>query len=309
MSNSRSNSRAAMFIAHPSHELRVYGWLEKGRPRVSVLTDGSGRAGETRLTSTTELLDKLGLERGAIYGRVTDLQLYSALLSQDFDFFIALMEEFAAELIEHETEYVVGDAAEGYNSGHDICRFMINSAVDLANKKQDREISNFDFLVVSSPDTRTETFQDGAVWVDLDNSAFLRKVEAAHSYNAKLAADIDAALAGGLFEGIKRFSEPQIAGGVDVELTDKINEALRNNPELQSRMGNVFSGVELSAFRLECLRPVTHELSSNGHSNHVPFYELYGEKLVAAGRYDHVIRYPDHLLPIVEALSSHVERS
>lgn len=35
-----SSGRAALVVAHPGHELRVYGWLEQARPRVFVLTDG-----------------------------------------------------------------------------------------------------------------------------------------------------------------------------------------------------------------------------------------------------------------------------
>src|SRR5438034_752023 len=34
-----SNARAALFIAHPGHELLVHGWLELVRPFVFVLTD------------------------------------------------------------------------------------------------------------------------------------------------------------------------------------------------------------------------------------------------------------------------------
>ena len=33
--------RTALFVAHPGHELRIYGWLERARPQVHVLTDGS----------------------------------------------------------------------------------------------------------------------------------------------------------------------------------------------------------------------------------------------------------------------------
>ena len=34
-----------LFVAHPGHELCVHGWLEIARPKVFVLTDGSGRSG------------------------------------------------------------------------------------------------------------------------------------------------------------------------------------------------------------------------------------------------------------------------
>jgi len=40
-----------------------------------------------------------------------------------------------------------------------------------------------------------------------------------------------------------------------------------------------------------------------------PFYEIYGEKLVAAGRYLRAIRYREHLWPLAEALRSHAAGS
>jgi hypothetical protein len=70
----RSHSpRAALVVAHPSHELRLHGWLEQARPYVCILTDGGGRAGEPRLARTTEVLFRAGARHGAIYGRLSDL--------------------------------------------------------------------------------------------------------------------------------------------------------------------------------------------------------------------------------------------
>ena len=42
--------------------------------------------------------------------------------------------------------------------------------------------------------------------------------------------------------------------------------------------------------------------ASDWTTNESPFYELYGEKLVAAGRYEKVIRYREHMLPLAEAI-------
>ncbi|MGE0128099.1 MAG: hypothetical protein AB7U82_08465 [Blastocatellales bacterium] len=72
------NARAALVVAHPSHELRVHGWLETARPLVFVLTDGSGRSGKSRLDWTTQVLERAGVERGRVYGRLTDLEEYVA---------------------------------------------------------------------------------------------------------------------------------------------------------------------------------------------------------------------------------------
>src|SRR5437660_1178518 len=75
-----SNARGALFIAHPGHELLVHGWVELVKPSVFVLTDGSGRTNQSRLESTTAILNQTGAKRGRIYGRLTDRASYSAIL-------------------------------------------------------------------------------------------------------------------------------------------------------------------------------------------------------------------------------------
>lgn len=303
------DSRAALVVAHPSHELRVHGWLQLVRPQVIVLTDGSGRSGQPRLPSTTRVLSQVGAEPGPIFGRITDLELYGAILSHNYDLFIKLSDELADFLIREEIEYVAGDAAEGYSSAHDICRLVINAAVETVRLKYGGSVSNYDFLVVGSPDESSSSADGEAIWIHLDDDIFSAKVAAAHGYSPKLAADIDAAIKGERFQGIRRFSEPQLAEQVDVELGVKILAALKSYPDLDAKVKEVLGGVELNAFRTECLRPVSDDGVGSGAVTVLPFYEVYGEKLVAAGRYDEVIRYREHILPLADALREHVARS
>ena len=79
---------SAVVISHPGHELRIYGWLAKNKPKVYVLTDGSGRFNSPRLDSTTKVLKELGLSMGSIYGRFTDKDFYSAMLEHDFNYIV-----------------------------------------------------------------------------------------------------------------------------------------------------------------------------------------------------------------------------
>lgn len=297
------DTRAALVVAHPSHELRVHGWLQRVRPHVFVLTDGSGRYGQKRLASTTRVLNEVGAQPGSIYGRITDLELYEAILSQNFDLFISLSDKLADSLLTEQIEYVVGDAAEGYSSAHDVCRLLINAAVRMIGLKHRRHIQNFDFLVVGPPDDYSPAEDDERVWIHLSDEMFSRKLATAHNYSPELAADIDAALKGKRFEGIKRFYEPP---GADVEMHRMFLTALKSRPEIEAQ---VFSGVELDTFRIECLRPVRACASGSDEKATLPFYEIYGETLVAAGRYDCVIRYRDHIRPLEDALREHVEKS
>src|SRR5438874_2689284 len=133
-----SDRSAALVIAHPGHELCVHGWLENARPRVFVLTDGSGRSGQSRLNSTSEILSAAGARCGSIFGRFSDLSIYTAILEGDFGVFEQLVIELADSFVRDEVEYVSGDATEGYNTIHDTCRIVINAAVELARSKSGR---------------------------------------------------------------------------------------------------------------------------------------------------------------------------
>src|SRR5215510_7026920 len=126
--------RAALVVAHPGHELCVYHWLQLARPQAFIFTDGSGHSGKSRLHATTRILKQVGAEPGCIYGRFTDLAIYAATMNHDFGLFINLAEELADAFLRERIEYVVGDATEGYNPAHDICRFVINASIEIANR-------------------------------------------------------------------------------------------------------------------------------------------------------------------------------
>src|SRR4051812_39680541 len=82
-----STGRAALMIAHPGHELAVHGWLERARPQVFVLTDGSGRSGVPRLESTAKVLESARATRGSVFGRMPEQAVYRALLGGDTGMF------------------------------------------------------------------------------------------------------------------------------------------------------------------------------------------------------------------------------
>lgn len=186
--------RAALVVAHPGHELLVHGWLEQAKPRVFIFTDGSGRLNRSRLDSTTKILEQTGAQRGGIYGRFTDLAAYSAILNHDFGLFVQLAEELAATLSDERIDYVAGDAAEGYNPVHDVCRLVINAAVEIASSASGRQIANFEFSLINQPGGGPQSLQGEALRLRLDEDAFERKMAAARGY-AEMAGEVQAALA------------------------------------------------------------------------------------------------------------------
>src|SRR4051812_28087795 len=92
---------AGLIVAHPGHELRVYGWLVAERPRVYVLTDGSGRASRSRLASTTALLERAGATLGRPSGTIADADIYEALLRGNVEPLVQLGSELADDLAAH----------------------------------------------------------------------------------------------------------------------------------------------------------------------------------------------------------------
>ena len=149
---------------------------------VFVLTDGSGPSDQPRLESTSRLLEQVGARSGRIFGRLTDRELYQSILGRDFGIFIRLTEELSEALAGEPVDYVAGDAIEGYNPAHDVCRFIVNAAVEIVRRRYDRSLDNFDFLLAGPPDACPAHLRDGAHCLSLNEVDFKRKINAARGY-------------------------------------------------------------------------------------------------------------------------------
>jgi hypothetical protein len=272
---------AAVVVAHPGHEVRIHGWLERERPTVFVLTDGSGRAGTPRIAATTEYLKRFGIRHGRVFARFTDAEVYRLVLARDFDLFLRLSEELAEAFVEAGVGRVVGDASEGYNTTHDLARLVTNAAVEIASRASGRRAANYDFTLVKRPDHCPEPLRADAVWLRLDDETFARKLASAFEFYPELAAETRDALRG---EG---------------------DRAVVDYFKLDEHAATDLSGLDI--FRVECLRPVNRCDSSFDFEK--PYYERRGEERVAEGLYERVIRYREHMLPLAAALAEAVERN
>jgi hypothetical protein len=190
--NGRLNSdtlRTALVVSHPGHELLVHGWLEATRPIVFVLTDGSGRSSQSRLASTTKILDQTRAKCGGIYGRLTDTEAYAAILNHEYDLFIGLARELCEAFVVERIDYVAGDALEGYNPMHDVCRLVIDAAVTEAKRARGHAVTNFEFSLIRQQGVCHKAPHVDGICRFLDDSAFARKMSAAMEY-AELAGEI-----------------------------------------------------------------------------------------------------------------------
>src|SRR6476469_1598416 len=276
--NGKSGAHNFLFIAHPGHELCVHAWLANTKPRVSVLTDGSGHGQQPRIDSTSKLLQSVGAEPGPIYARFADAELYRLILDHDFEPVLQVAREFAEAIINDHVTSVTGDAMEGYNPAHDVCRLIINTAVRRARRRSGRQIANRDFLLVGR---HVEAANVDTASMQLSQQAFEAKLEAARNFPG-LQSELQALFSGNLL-------------------------ALQNYPQMDPQSLPNRNTLGSEAYRVETLRPVADDSLGEQFLKAPPFYERYGEWRVADGYYNRVIRYREHILPLAQALSSTVD--
>lgn len=264
----------ALMVAHPGHELCVYGWMKLHKPVVYALTDGSA---PSRLNMTAKILEDVGATTGGFYGVTTDSEIYSALLEGNLQFFADLAHRFADVVLDEGITMVAGDAAEGYSPTHDVCRAVTSAGVAIANRRRPGVIvGDYEFTVIGRQDLSARDTA-GTIRVRLDDRTFQQKIDAMRSC-PDIADEVSAGLDRVQLSSLQSFAP--FAGEVE-------------------EMVNLLGGVE--GFRTECLRPASGKpfICTHGQS---PFYERYGEALATAGKYSRVIRYRDHYLPVAESL-------
>lgn len=252
------SARCALFIGHPGHELRVLGWLAEAKPLVAVLTDGSGHHGASRLTLTQRLIEQAGASRSPVYGVISDWDMYRAILKQDIALFLGLAERFAKLLVDRAIDCVAGDALEGYNPTHDVCRLLIDRAVRIAEHRSRRRIKNYAFSLMATD--RPFEIPAEACRITLTPDQLARKVEDSRRY-------------------------AEAAGG---ELPAEMEKLLQADDAASAE--EVFFPLDTAA----ALARFEYEK---------PFYEVHGERRVAAGQYTDVIRFRQHIAPIAAALA------
>lgn len=243
---------AAVVVAHPGHELVIHRYLERNRPLYFCLTDGSGGSGQSRLESTSRLLYGVGAVPGSIYGRFSDKEVYRNLLDGRVQVFVDMVNELAGSLIDADIQCVAGDAMEGFNPAHDLCRALIDSAVDIVRMRAGRVLQNYEFAVHGDPVASSE---EALVRLELDEDALERKIGAAMAYRP---------------------------------VRSEVRDAL-------DRFGR-------RAFAVECLRSSSASAMLEQFEITPPAYESIGESRVSEGRYREVVRYREHVLPVITAL-------
>ncbi len=129
--------------------------------------------------------------------------------------------------------------------------------------------------------------------------------------------DTAAALAAAQGRAVANFEFPVVGAAVaphqrtmnfhlsDEALSRKI-AAARSYIELWSEVDAALKVTEESELRVEKLNPVDKPFERAEPSDDPPFYETYGEGQVNAGYYEKVLRYREHVAPVMDALKKRI---
>jgi hypothetical protein len=249
------SGRAVLILGHPSHEVRVFTWMLKTKPVVSVLTDGSANRGFRVCEHTASYLQERGIPLGSMFGAFPDRQFYAHILSQDFQFFRSVSRHLAEELCDESVGLVAGDSIEGFNPTHDICRLLIDAAVLIARLKRKQPLANYEFTLVGPVKPKDKACDGASILVTLTDEERGQKIEFAKVYPG-VAEDVARQLAA---HGAESFGEEFLYPSDESRL---FRPLFHDKPpyELYGEM-RVLSGFYSSVLRYsEHVRPIQEDL-------------------------------------------------
>ena len=118
-----------LIVAHPGHELQLFNWMERERPIVFILSDGSGGAQNSRLDYSVSAIRAAGATLIEGSGQRSDREWYAAILAGNIAAFTETADTIAAAALTTHAQTVVADAADGYNPLHDLCQAIASLVV------------------------------------------------------------------------------------------------------------------------------------------------------------------------------------
>lgn len=208
--------RISLVVAHPGHELRLYGWMRRLRPTVFVLTSGDGAcAADGRVNGSAVLAARTGAAAGALFGTYSDRELYARLMSLDTAPFRTWTRRLADEFVRLGVTTVITDAWQGYSPAHDLAHCIARIAAEASAERLGRGIEVLEYPVVPWSMAPSQPATPVAYRMSLDDGSF----------GAKLAACA-------AFPGIA----PELAQIVEAEGRDGLREETLHHPAPMSAL-------------------------------------------------------------------------
>ena len=165
-----------------------------------VLTDGSGHSRRSRIAATDRVLRAAGARAGPVFGDYTDRELYAALLAGDASPFVKMAAAVVNVLRRGQYRTVIADPLEGYNPTHDLCRIIVNCAVNHVNREGGNAVRNYEYALSGASDMRGFP---GSIVIRIPAQIRERKIAAATGYR-ELRGEVEAAVQR---EGMRAYDE------------------------------------------------------------------------------------------------------
>jgi hypothetical protein len=227
-----------------------------------------------------DILEGLGAEIGPVCGEFTDRQIYQKMLQGEYHLFDALCERLVALIVTRDIHTVVSDGIEGYNPTHDICEVLVRTSVTIANTGRavdgkERFVQDYTIPLMGDPRPtaqRAETMnpviqqENEQCIIELTEHQLAHKLETMREYASR-------------------------AGGI---LQQEVEDSFRSYGEDAFGREYLYTAAGLGK------EPERNFLQQK------PFYESRGEQRVADGCYRDVIRFHEHVLPIMNRLSTKI---
>ena len=177
-----SQQKCALVVAHPGHELLVYGWMKSHAPRVFVFSDGSGREGGGRIHCSEEVVKAAGAQPGDVFGPLRDRMIYDAVLNGNHELFLQLAADLKDAWIRDEVDTILSDAYERRILGHDVCRLVVGAAIHAFTEATGRTVENFAYPIGGYYGNRPPSCAASPVELSLDDATFDEKHKVARNY-------------------------------------------------------------------------------------------------------------------------------
>lgn len=188
-----TETKAALVVAHPAHELRLLGWLEQSRPDVYALTDGRGRRNVPRIERTGRIIRDLRCQPGEVFGDMTDASIYESLLAGQHRVLLRVLDQLADAFTRQRYDVIVVDAHEDAFLSHDVLNALVRGAVLAAEHRLGRELLCYDYALEHDPRSCPEALVGDSCWLRLDNEQLHRKLKIAGQYE-EVSAEVSEAI-------------------------------------------------------------------------------------------------------------------
>lgn len=285
MRNTLPKGNAAIAISQAGHEIALHGLIEKTKPYIFIMTDGSGKNRGSRMVWMHKYLvsvypDNLkDMYNIMVHGNregedryIKARQVYEEILLKRVAFFAHYTGTMAEGLVRKKIDYIVTEAVEGNDPIQDLCAIMTEVAVKLVEEKTGKKIDIYQFNLTRPINT---DISDKSIHLQLSPEAII--------YKSKLLAYYQ----GSIFEDFK--------ANVSVDM-NHINK-MKEMPKGDAEVAALLQTMDIPFFKEEYLNPYSYVDFEDK-----PTYEVNAENIITEGIPTSVISYKEHIKPLKEML-------